>query len=79
MNKKLIFGLTLAVVLVSGALISAQAECLGCLPHVGQQSCMGCQSQPGRDLDRSDATCQGALRFGPTAPEFMGSVTVGGA
>jgi hypothetical protein len=26
-----------------------------------------------RDLDRSEATCQGAYNFGPTAPSIMGA------
>jgi len=72
MNKKLILGLALAVVLVSGAFISAQADC-GCLPHISMPSCFGNCAQQARDYDRPDQTCQGAYKVGPTTPEFMGS------
>ena len=35
MSKKLILGLALAVVLVSGGFFAAQADCgFGCLPHI---------------------------------------------
>jgi len=73
MNKKLILGLALAVVLVSGAFVGAQADCaLGC-PHISLPSCWGNCAQQTRDLDRPDATCQGAFKFGPTTPDPMGS------
>jgi hypothetical protein len=71
MNKKLILGLALAVVLMSGALFSAQADC-GCLPHISLPSCLSCQQAPVRDFDRPAATCQGAYQFGPAAPIVMG-------
>ena len=74
MNKTLILGLALAVVLVSGSLFSAQAECFnGCLPHISIPNlCTACASRVAdRDFDRPDATCQGALQYGPKAPEVM--------
>jgi len=71
MNKKLILGLALAVVLMSGALFSAQADC-GCLPHISLPSCLSCQQASARDYDRPDATCQGAFSFGPVTPIEMG-------
>ncbi len=72
MNKKLILGLALAIVLVSGSLFSAQADC-GCLPHISLPTCLSCQAPAARDYDRPDATCQGAFQYGPTTPEVMGS------
>jgi hypothetical protein len=56
MNKKLILGLALAVVLVSGSMFSAQAECnFGCLPHFSMPTCFGgCAAkaeEPVRDRD----------------------------
>ena len=42
MSKKLILGIALSLVLVSGTLFSAQAECLsGCLPHFAMPSFCG--------------------------------------
>ena len=75
MSKKLILGLALAVVLFSGTLFSAQADCgFGCLPHISLPSCLSCgHVVEKRDLDRSEATCQGAYNFGPTAPSIMGA------
>ncbi|MGA3114550.1 MAG: hypothetical protein ABSF90_08990 [Syntrophobacteraceae bacterium] len=73
MNKKLILGLALAVVLVSGSLFSAQAECsFGCLPHISLSSCLGncAAAAQNKDMDRPDATCQGAYNYGPVAPTF---------
>ena len=75
MSKKLILGLALAVVLVSGAFVGAQADC-GCLPHFSMPSCLTCGGNAtGRDLDRAEATCQGAYNFGPTTPWVMGAVS----
>lgn len=75
MNKKLILGFALAVVLVSGGFFSAQADC-GCLPHISLPTCLSCgQNVNDRDLDRSEATCQGAFNYGPTAPWVMGAVS----
>ncbi len=56
MNKKLIFGLALALVLVSGSMFSAQADCsFGCLPHISLPTCFSCakavDTQPARDRD----------------------------
>ncbi len=54
MNKKLIFGLALALVLVSGSMFSAQADCwYGCLPHFSLPSCLSCARdvEPVRDRD----------------------------
>jgi hypothetical protein len=52
MNKKLIFGLALAVVLVSGSMFSAQAECnFGCLPHISLPTCFG-SCAPVKELDK---------------------------
>jgi len=67
MSKKLILGLALAVVLFSGSLISAQADCgLGCLPHISLPSCFTCarNAEPVRDRD-----CSGNL----ITPDVMGS------
>ena len=74
MNKKLILGFALSLVLVSGAFAGAQADC-GCLPHFKLPSCLSC-SHPAndRDLDRPEATCQGAYNYGPKAPTYMGAV-----
>ena len=76
MSKKLILGLALAVVLFSGSLFSAQADCgFGCLPHISLPSCLSCgHIAEKRDLDRSEATCQGAYNFGPTVPSAYGAV-----
>ncbi len=76
MNKKLVLGLALALVLVSGSFIGAQAECgFGCLPHISLPSCLSCggAADRDRDRDRSEATCQGAYSYGPTTPDPMGS------
>ena len=56
MNKKLIFGLALALVLVSGSMFSAQADCFnGCLPHISLPTCFSCgnvvNTEPARDRD----------------------------
>jgi hypothetical protein len=76
MSKKLILGLALAVVLFSGSLFSAQADCgFGCLPHISLPSCLSCgHVAEKRDLDRSEATCQGAFSYGPSVPSIMGAV-----
>jgi len=76
MSKKLILGLALAVVLFSGSLFSAQADCgFGCLPHISLPSCLSCgQVAENRDRDRSEATCQGAFNYGPTVPMEFGAV-----
>jgi hypothetical protein len=74
MSKKLILGLALAVVLFSGTLYTAQADC-GCLPHISLPSCLSCgHVTENRDQDRSEATCQGAFSYGPAAPSIMGAV-----
>jgi len=78
MSKKLILGFALAVVLVSGGFFGAQADCgFGCLPHISLPSaCLTCNgTATSRDLDRSEATCQGAYNFGPTTPWVMGAVS----
>jgi len=77
MSKKLILGLALAVVLVSGGFFAAQADCgFGCLPHISLPTCFSCGgADRNRDLDRSEATCQGAYNFGPTTPWVMGAVS----
>jgi hypothetical protein len=77
MSKKLILGLALAVVLVSGAFYGAQADC-GCLPHISMPTSFFCGAcgaadNHNRDLDRAEATCQGAYNYGPTTPWVMGS------
>ena len=76
MNKTLILGFALALVLVSGGFIGAQADC-GCF-HFHLPSCLSC-SHPAsdRDLDRPEATCQGAYNYGPKAPTYMGAVGQG--
>jgi len=77
MSKKLILGFALAVVLFSGSLFSAQADCgIGCLPHISLPSCWfgtcGAVVEK-RDMDRSEATCQGAFNYGPTVPSAFGA------
>ncbi len=75
MNKKLIMGLALALVLASGAFTGAFAQCASCLPQVSVSTCTGnCAAAVRPPLN---ATCQGAFNFGPTTPVPMGSV--GGA
>jgi hypothetical protein len=79
MNKKLILGLALALVLVGGSFMSAHAECaFGCLPHISLSlpTCFSCARNVARDrdMDRPEATCQGAYNFGPATPEPMGAV-----
>ena len=55
MNRKLIFGLALALVLVSGSLFTAQADCgFGCLPHITLPHCFPCGAravEPDRDCN----------------------------
>ena len=74
MSRKLVLGLALALVLVSGGFLGAQADC-ACTPQVIAPSCSLCNSGGpfARDLDRSEATCQGAYNSGPTTPWVMGS------
>jgi hypothetical protein len=69
MSKKIILGLALAVVLMSGAFVTAQADC-GCLPHISLPTCLSCQNAA-RDFDKPNATCQGAWQFGPVTPDVM--------
>jgi len=71
MNKKLILGLALALVLVSGSMFSAQAECnFGCLPHISLPTCFSCgnvvKAEPERDRD-----CAGNMITPNTVP-FLG-------
>jgi hypothetical protein len=71
MNKKLILGFALAVVLISGSMFSAQAECpFSCLPHISLPTCFGgCAArveEPVRDRD-----CAGN-RITPNTVPFMG-------
>ncbi len=75
MNKKLIVVLALAVVLVSGFTLNAQAGCgLTCLgPDTNVQSRDIDRTPPVRDMDRPNANCQGAYNYGPRTPEPMGS------
>jgi hypothetical protein len=78
MSKKLILALAMAVVLVSGFLYSAQAECgFGCSPQMSSPSCLSCSrdadQQPARDSDKPNIPCQGSCFYGPAAPEPMGS------
>jgi hypothetical protein len=77
MNKKLVFGLALALVLFSGSYFYAQADC-GCVPKISTPSCLSCGARDmdraqARDMDRSEATCQGAYSYGPSTPEPMGA------
>ena len=76
MSKKMILGLTLAIVLVAVLFFSAQADCGFCLPHISLPSCLGfCGTvADNRDRDRAEATCQGAYNWGPKTPDLMGSV-----
>jgi len=73
MSKKLILGLALAAVLISGPFIGAQASTSeACWAGFcsAQQSDM---DQSNRDMDKPNATCQGAYQYGPTAPQPMGA------
>ena len=74
MNKKFLFALALAVVLVSGAFAGALADCAYCSPQFSAPSCYSgnCAAMQ-RDYDKPDATCQGAYRYGPVTPDPMGS------
>jgi hypothetical protein len=72
MNKKLVLGLALMVVLFGSAFAFAgtRADCGFCLPHISMPCWGSCASdQQARDRDRPDATCQGAEYFGPRAPD----------
>jgi len=74
MSKTLILGLALAAVLISGPFIGARADYVSVSCWAG--FCPGGQGNvydPNRDMDRPDATCQGAYRYGPTTPEPMGA------
>jgi len=74
MRKKLILGLALAAVLISAPFIWAQAGNVSASCWAG--FCPAWQSntdQAQRDMDRPEAPCQGAYRYGPTTPEPMGS------
>ncbi len=75
MSKKLILGVALALVLVSGSFFGAQACGFGCLPRISCSSCGDKAANTNRDLDRSEATCQGAYSYGPTTPWVMGAVS----
>jgi len=75
MSKKLIFGLALAIVLISGPFIGAQADSIG--PSCWAGFCPAQNrdmDQAQRDMDKPNATCQGAYQYGPTTPEPMGSI-----
>jgi hypothetical protein len=66
MNKKLIFGFALAVVLVSGSMFSAQAECnFGCLPHFSMPTCSSCAAAKDETLDKD---CSGNFITPNTVP-----------
>ena len=68
MNRKLILGLALALVLVSGSMFSASADC-GCLPHISLPTLFSCCArdvEPVRDRD-----CAGNL----ITPDAMASVS----
>ncbi|MDR3568570.1 MAG: hypothetical protein P4L43_11140 [Syntrophobacteraceae bacterium] len=74
MNKKLVMGMALAMVLVSGAFVNANAQCASCMPRISFESCTNCQAVQRPPLA---STCQGAFNYGPTTPVPMG--TAGGA
>ena len=70
MNKKLILGLALAIVLVSGSMFGARADCnFGCLPHISLPACFGfCAAraeEPVRDRD-----CAGNMITPNTVPSL---------
>jgi hypothetical protein len=74
MSKKLIFGLALATVLISGSFIGAQADQIGPMCWAG--SCPAQTSDTDnakRDMDKPDATNQGTYSYGPSTPEPMGA------
>lgn len=86
MRKTLIIGIALAMVLLSGSLFSAQANCgpgslsflSPCNWHFTSSCGLDCVSQnvnsvSARDTYRADATCQGAYSSGPAAPGQMGT------
>jgi hypothetical protein len=73
MSRKAIFGLALAVVLMSGPFLGAQA-------NVSEACWAGfCSAQDSeqyrenRDMDKPDATCPATNRQSLTTPEPMGS------
>ena len=71
MNKKLILGLALALVLVSGSMFSASADC-GCLPHITLPTLFSCCArdvEPVRDRD-----CAGNL----ITPDYQVGIGFGG-
>lgn len=74
MNIKLLIGLALALVLVSGAFIHANAVGISTQPQARASACVGnCAAiQP-----PAQAACQDPYRFGPITPMPFGSV--GGA
>lgn len=70
MSKKPIVVLAIAIVLLSGSLFSAKADC-GCLPNTST-TCLGECQTPARDYDKANARCQGADQWGPTVPMING-------
>ena len=74
MSKKLVLGLALALVLVSGSFVGAMAQC-SCSTAPPAASCFSCgqaASNYNRDLDRSPGTCNSGL----TTPSIMGTTGV---
>ena len=71
MNKKLIIGLALALVLASGALTGAIAQCAGCMPRISLPTCTTNCEATVRPL--LNATCRGGFNAYPqSGPERQG-------
>ncbi len=64
MNKKLVLGLALAVVLVSGAFFGARADC-GCVPHISVPTCCSCGASADHDRDLGGAGMILHYDYGP--------------
>ncbi len=88
MNKKLVFGIALSLVLFSGGFFSAQANCGGgcglstlspCNWHFPSlcgfhlPSCLSFHCGS-KDADRAEAARQGADSYRPITPDVMGAV-----
>ena len=74
MSRKLIFGLALATVLISGSFTGVRADPIGPMCWAGFCPSQADQmNQSRRDMDKPDATCQGAYQNAPAAREPFGS------
>ncbi|MGC9197165.1 MAG: hypothetical protein ACP5IL_17225 [Syntrophobacteraceae bacterium] len=86
MRKTLIVGIAIAMLLVSGGLFSAQANCGApslsflspCNWRIPSFCGLGCHSKdvsstPLPDADSQGKICQGAYPRGPSSPDVMGT------